>query len=430
MKRRFGGRWYAWLGNLTIALLISGIGFWGTQTTLAGAVLAPGEVVIEGRVQVVEHPDGGVVEAIYVEEGDLVVENSRLLLLDETSLRAELSIIEHQIIELWARAQRLVAERDASDPSFNTPPSTLLVLAGDVQDMTQGQGSLFDARLATFQDTRATLQERQQQIELEIEGMEAQSSSLSEELQIADEQLVMFARLLDSGLAQASQVATLRREVARLNGTLAELAAAIARNRGGIAELDTELLRLASERREAAITELRDVSAQLSELRQQQLVLQQRLARLELTAPVTGYVHDLQITSRDAVLRPAEPVMYIVPVDREQLVAVRVDTLHVDSVYPGQAAVLRFSAFQSRTTPELFAEVLRVSADALEDERTGQRYYLAYLQLNEGELERLGELVLVSGMPVEAMIRTGDRTPLEYLLQPLHDYFNRAWREE
>jgi HlyD family secretion protein len=225
-------------------------------------------------------------------------------------------------------------------------------------------------------------------------------------------------------------VLTLRREQARLTKTRGETVVAIARNRGVIAQLNTERLRLSATRREHAETELRDLAVQLAELQERIGPAQERLARVDLRAPMAGIVHDLQITSLNAVLRPAEPVLYVVPTGQEMGIAARVDALHVDAVFVDQPAALHFTAFQSRMMPEIIAIVRRISPSVLTDPRTNQLYYSVYIDTSPDQLARLGDVTLVSCMPVEVFIQTGTRTPLNYLLRPLTDYFARAFREE
>ena len=182
--------------------------------------------------------------------------------------------------------------------------------------------------------------------------------------------------------------------------------------------------------REEAITELRDLGFRRLELREKLQAIEQKLDRLDIRAPVSGVVLSLNVFAERAVIRPAEPVLYIVPQDRPLLITARLTPIHVDEVYPGQKVVVRFAALDSRTTPELFGHVVTISPDVLVDDNTGARYYKVEIRLNDGEMDKLPEgLSLVPGMPADAFIRTSDRTPLAYLVKPLADYFNKAFRE-
>ena len=212
-------------------------------------------------------------------------------------------------------------------------------------------------------------------------------------------------------------------------GQMGELTATRASSEGRITEIELEVLRLAAARREEANTQLRDIGFRELELVERRAALVEKIARLVITAPVEGVVLGLAVTTPRSVLRAAEPVLYLVPQDRPLVIMARVSPVHIDQVRPGQPARLLFSAFNARTTPELNGTVLVVSADALTDERTGEIYYRAEILPDKGEIAKLEGLTLMPGMPVEAFIRTDERTPLAYLLKPFTDYFTRAFRE-
>ena len=223
---------------------------------------------------------------------------------------------------------------------------------------------------------------------------------------------------------------SLQREQARLSGTVGELTAQKAQAEGRITELDIEILKLGTRRREEAITTLRDLQFRERELAEQRRAIQERLSRMEIRAPVSGVIYGLTVFAPRSVIRPADPVMFIVPQDRPLVIAAQVEPIHIDQLFLEQEVSLRFSSLDQQTTPELFGRVVQISADAFEDEASRVRYYRAEIVLNEGEATRLPEgSVLIPGMPVEAFIRTEDRTPLAYLVKPFADYFAKAFRE-
>ena len=212
-------------------------------------------------------------------------------------------------------------------------------------------------------------------------------------------------------------------------GTMGELAAQKAQAEGRITELELEILRLRTDRREEAITSLRDLQFRELELREQRRALLEQMNRLDITAPVSGLVYNLQVFAPRSVIRPADPILYIIPQDRPLVINARVEAIHVDKLHFGQEVTLRFSALDQRTTPELFGHVVQISADAFEDEATRISYYRAEVVLNDGEMARLPEgVTLLPGMPVETFIRTEDRTPIAYLVKPFTDYLARAFR--
>ncbi len=418
------------LGCLTLAALLGGFGVWSVATTLEGAVVASGRIEVEQHRQVVQHPDGGVVEAIMVAEGQAVAAGQPLIRLDGTLLASELAIVDSQFLEILARRGRLEAERDeAAEPVF---PEELVRLSADRPEaaaLMEGQRRLFAARADTLARQVEQLDRRIAQTRAQIEGIDAQIAALSDQLALVRSETASVQELLDKGLAQAARLLALQREEARLEGQRGELAAARAASEGRITEIELEALRLAAARREEANTQLRDIGYRELELAERRRALSERLARLEILAPVAGVVMGLGVTTPRAVVRPAEPLLYLIPQDRPLVIAVQVPPIHIDQVQPGQAAVLVFSAFSARTTPELMGRVAVVSADAFTDERTGGTFYRAEILPEPGEVEKLGSLTLLPGMPVEAFIRTEARSPLAYLVKPFTDYFARAFRE-
>ncbi len=428
--RHWGMSKLAAQGIGVIVLLVAGLGVWGTQASLAGAVIASGQVELEARRQVVEHPDGGVVQTILVHDGDQVAAGAVLIRLDNPAARSELAITRGQLGEFGARLARLRAERDGDDAvAF---PDDLVMRSIDdaaASEVLMGELNLFEARRNTVAAATQSLREQQVQTRNEIDGLEAQVASLGAQADLVAGELATVKGLLDRGLVEVSRVLALQRETARLDGEAGSTRAAIARNRGRIAELDVQILSLATERREDAVTEMRDVQAKQAELLERAKALEGTVARLELVSPMAGVVHGLTVHAIGAVIRPAEPVVYIIPQTDDLIVSARVDLFHVDSVHPGQDAMLRFSSFDARDTPELVGTVSRLSADTTTDERTGSQYYTVELVAKPGQIARLNGQVLIPGMPVESYIATGARSPLSYLLKPFADYFHRAFRE-
>lgn len=418
------------IGFLALLLLVGGFGAWSVFANISGAIVAGGQIEVDQNRQVVQHPDGGVVENVAVKEGQQVAAGEVLIHLDRSILASELSIVEGQLFELMARRARLEAERDeAQTIAFDPELLSLGQTRPEVADLTDGQARLFAARADSLARESEQLEKRRAQIADQVRGITAQQQALTRQLDLIGQELADQQSLLDRGLAQASRVLSLQREAARLQGEVGELTASAAQAEGRITEIDIEILKLGTTRREQAITEIRDLQYRELELLERRQALRQQLDRLEIRAPVSGIIYGLTVFAPRAVIRAAEPVMYIVPQDRPLVVAARVDPIHVDEVFVSQPAILRFATFDARTTPELQGRVTQVSADAFTDERTQASFYRAELELEPGELDKLGDQRIVPGMPVEVFIRTTDRTPLAYLTKPLTDYFNRAFRE-
>jgi len=419
------------IGFLALLALLGGFGTWAATSELAGAVIAPGRIEVDRNRQVVQHIDGGVVAEVLVDEGEEVEADEVLIVLDDRDLRSELSIIEGQYFEIMARRGRLEAERDGAETlSFDPVLTEAASGRPEVAELVDGQTRLFEARRVSLSREIEQLGKRRNQIGNQVDGIVAQRRALDTQLGLIQEELTSQQALLDKGLAQAARVLALEREQARLEGTVGQLDSQKAQAEGQMTEIDLEILKLDSSRREEAITRLRDLQYRELELAEQRRSLLGRIERLEITAPVAGTVYGLQVFSARAVIRPADALLFIVPRDRPLVIAVNVETTNIDQIYPGQETTLRFSAFNQRTTPELQGQVTLVSADAFTDDKSGASFYRAEIQLSEGEAEKLPEgLKILPGMPVEAYISTGAHTPLAYLIKPFSDYFAKALRE-
>ncbi len=418
------------VGVVAMLVLTVGLGGWSVTARIEGAVLAPGVVAVASYRQVVQHQDGGTVAELKVREGDRVAAGQVLIRLDDVALLAERAIIVGQIREARARMARLRAERDGLDEITFPPELTQAATdAPEIAELMEGQRRLFAARRMEMQQQRAQLGEQIKQYESQIAGLTAQRDAVVAQAKLLSEELARQEELLGKGLARSSQVLALRREAARLAGNVGELDARIAQTGGLIAQTRLELVRLGNARREEVITELRDLSVKVAELQERLISLEQRLARLDIRAPVGGVVHGLAVHTIGAVVRPAEPLMNIIPDAGDLLIRIRVPPVHIDEVHVGQPVTLRFSALDRRTTPVVHGTLVRVSAVASSVKASGRSYYGGEVTLDDGEVERLGDVRLLPGMPVEAFIATGARTPLSYLVKPLADYFARAMRE-
>lgn len=418
-------------GILALVVLLGGFGTWAALSNIAGAVVSSGRIEVDRNRQVVQHLDGGVVQDILVDEGDTVAAGDVLVRLDDQLLRSELFITEGQLYELMARRGRLEAEQDGLE-TITFPPELWAAVEErpQVRDLIDGQIRLFEARNESVAQETDQLQKRRGQIASQIEGIVAQQDALAIQLKLIAEQLADQQTLLDRGLTQAATVLDLQRETARLQGSLGDLIAQEAQAEGRVTEIDIEIIKLQTQRREDATTRLRELQYQEIGLAEEARSIRQKLSRLDIKAPVSGIVYGMQVHTPQSVIRAADPVLYLVPQDRPLVIAARIETVHVDEVHVNQAVILRFSAFDQRRTPELNGHVTQVSADAFEDEASQVSYYRAEIELDEGEQAKLPEgTVLIPGMPVEAFIRTADRTPLAYLIKPLADYFTKAFRE-
>ena len=417
------------LGALCLALLVGGFGAWSATTHIMGAVVAPGRLEVAQNRQVVQHPDGGVVAEIAVKEGDRIAEGDLLIRLDDEQLRSDLAVVEGQLLEILARRARFEAEEQDA-PTLSFDPLLMETENPVAQELMQGSQQLFEARRETAQREIEQLERQQDQLADQVNGIEAQRAAIARRIDLISVELESQQSLLDRGLAQSARVLELQSEMADLEGSQGELAAAVAQAEGKSTEIEIQILRIGSQRREEASSSLRDLGFNQIELSEQRRALLVRLDRLDMRAPVSGVVYGMQVFAPRSVIRAADPVMYLVPQDRPLVIASQVDPIHVDEVHAGQEVMLRFPAFNRRETPEVLGRIVQVSADAFTDEQSRRSYYRADIEIEEGELAKLPEgLELIPGMPVEAYIQTGERTPLSFLTKPLSDYFAKAFRE-
>lgn len=419
------------VGLFALFGLFGGFVWWGIMTQIAGAIISPGRIEVDQNRQIVQHQMGGTVAQISVGEGDLVQAGDVLLRLDDQQLQSQLAIAEAQLFELMARRGRLTAERDgANSVTFDDALLDEGKTNPDIKELTQGQANLFFARRDSVSRETEQLGKRVSQIGNQITGINAQETSFATQLELIKKELNAQQTLLERGLAQTGTVLALQRQAASMRGQLGELAANKAQAEGRITEVDLEVLKLASGRREEAISQLRDLRYHELELVEQRGALKLEIMQVDIRAPVSGIVYGMRVQTMRSVIRPAEPVLYLIPQDRPLLIVARIDPIHIDQIIMGQKVNLRFSALDQRTTPELVGHVTLISADAFEDDGLGVTYYRAEIALDLGEISKLNEGdTLIPGMPVEAFIRTADRSPIAYLIKPLADYFNRAFRE-
>lgn len=416
------------VGFAALAVLVLGLGAWSITTRLSGAVIATGAIQIQSNRQVVQHAEGGVVGEILVRDGDVVEAGDMLIRFDDTLHRSELAIVEGQLFELMARSARLQAERDGAEDIMFSDALLAISSEQDIARKIDGQRRLFRARIETQAREAEQLQEQITQLEHQVAGTEAQVTSLGSQLDLIGQELENQTTLLSKGLTQSSRVTSLQREQAALSGEIGRLTAAKAEIGGQIAAIRIGIVKLDTQRREAAITELRDTEYRIAELSERRLALLERLSRMDVRAPTSGIIYGSSVFAERAVVQPAEPMMYVIPQDQPLVAMARIEAVSIDQVFVGQPAVLRLPAFDQRFTPELNTRVERVSADVFEDQVTGISFYAAELSLAPDELARLGDQALLPGMPIEAYLKTDERTPLSYLTKPLMDYFYKAMR--
>ena len=410
--------------------LVVGIGVIGATTELAGAVIASGALVVQSNVKKVQHPTGGIVGELRVQDGSPVSAGDLLIRLDETTAQANLAMVEKSLAELFARRARLEAERDGSD-AVEFPPE-LLQAAHQVETgrVVAGERKLFEFRSEAQRGQKAQLRERIAQLTDEVRGYTDQAAAKKKEIEFIGKELEGVRDLWQKNLIPITRVTALERDGARLEGERGQLIATIAQGKGKISETELQIIQLDQNLRSDAAKELADIRAKIAELVERKVTAMDQLQRIDIRAPQSGFVHQLAVHTKGGVVAGGEQIMLIVPEADDLIVEVRVDPQKIDQLKLDQPATLRFPSFNQRTTPELNGTVRRIAADVIQDQRSGQPYYLVRIGLEADEIARLNGLKLVPGMPVEAFIRTEQRTMLSYLLKPLTDQARRAFREK
>lgn len=426
-QRSFSVRSRVLVGTTVAIFLVGGVGGWAATAELSGAVIAQGVVAVDENVKAVQHRDGGIVSEIFVREGSEVAAGDVLLRLDDAQTRAERAIVKSQLAELAIRRARLLAERDLMEQiDF---PEYAELNAPHVASIVAGETRLFEGNRSSRESRKQQLELSIQQIGDEILGVEAQRDSKDREIQLIGAELATTKHLAEKGLIERARLYTVERDTARLSGEQGEIAANIARAHTRIGEIRLQILSIDEEARTKAQEELSVIETRLSELTERETAIEDRLSRTDIRAPIAGTVNELNIHTIGGVVSPAEVLVTIVPLDATLRVEVKFAPATIDQVDVGDAARLRFTSFNHRTTPEIEGMIAYVSPATSQDGDATGPYYLGEVELLPGELKKLPSRGLLPGMPVEVYVQTEPRTALSYLAKPITDQFNRALRE-
>lgn len=411
----------------TLAALLGGMTSLSAAIDVSGAIIASGNLVVESELKKVQHPTGGVVADILVSEGERVARGQILVKLDSTVAKATLNAVSHELAELSARQARLEAERDGtSEPSF---PRTA---AGENQSdamaaIIAGERRLFQFRVDAMRGQKAQLRERINQLQDEARGLDNQLAAKRVEIDLVGKELEGVRDLWEKKLIPLTRLMSLQRDAARLGGDSGKLESALAQTRGKIAETELQILQIDQSARSEVATQLADIRAKMAELTEKRSAAQDQSERIDIRAPQAGLILNQSVHTKGGVISAGEQLMQIVPDSDALTVEARLRPTDIHEVRVGQAATLRFTNFNQRTTPEIEGSVTRVSADAVKDDRVQEPYYLVRLRFARSEA--LKSLELLPGMPVEVFIRTESRSMMSYLVKPLRDQVEHAFRE-
>lgn len=431
-KQGAGISGFVFLGALVVAGFLGGAAYWATASKLDGAVVAPASFVVEGNRKTVEHIDGGIVRDIRVSNGDLVEAGQVLLELDNTDLGVELDVITSQLRDLSVRRARLLAQLQRAETFDQSDVANALRVPLERATWLSAystQKLLFDAEKRSRTAEDALTEQRVSSLEDQMRGLQAQRASNARQLDIVRQELSNLETLLDKGLIAVARVNARRVEAERLTGVDAVLHAQEAQSRNEISALRLATIATQTLRDEAASTELAQIEASLATLEPQYTGAVERLKRVAILAPVSGRVVEMTVFTSGGVIRPGAPILDIVPLDEPLVVEARVNTADIEKLYVGQSSRVRLSAFDQGDVPEAQGTIVGISADSLEDERTGQFYYVARVKLDDEQTSDVAALDLVPGMPADLFVNTGERTALSYLTQPLSDRLARTFIE-
>lgn len=403
---------------------------WGAVFDISGAVIGKGQVQASANRIAVQHPVGGVVADIRAANGDKVKAGDIVVELDDSSLRSELATVDGELFEILANEARLQAEVDdrgklslhpiLTEAVANNPALRLLV---------RQQQRQLDDFYRSLGTQVSLLQKERGQVSDEATGVRAALAAKREELALLSDELARAEDNLQKGYVTKSVVTSLQKDVITAKGEVGTLAAKVAELQGKVAEQQLKTYATPLDVKELSADKLNLSRQQSSKLIETRADILYKLGKLDVRAPVSGMVFDSQILGPRSVIEAAKPIMYIVPETKPNLVIVRVEATDIEQVHVGQEAGLRFTTFSKRSTPMIEGRVTAISADAFRDEKKLTFYYFVDVRLDERELKRLGGVELLSGMPVEAFLKTESRSPLSYVLKPITDFFSKALRD-
>ncbi|XGA80040.1 HlyD family type I secretion periplasmic adaptor subunit [Halomonas sp. CH40] len=421
---------YRRLGFAILLIAFGGFGLWAFTASLAVAVVAPGNVSIESFKRTVQHLEGGIVDKILVEDGDRVEAGDTLVVLSDTQVGSQLEIARSQYLINRAMEARLLAEQENAD-TMAVPEDLQDIDDPRVQQILAVQQSLFVARRQSLESTLEALDEQIVQMREQISGLEERIRVNTQRVASLRSEAEDFRSLFREGLGDNQRIRELERQILEYEGNNSEYRSNIAQLRSQISENRLEREVQQQEFNKEIGEQLRQAQTQIAEAQEQMISLQDQVARTRVIAPVSGTVVGRQIHTEGAVIRSGDVIMDIVPSNDGFVVEARVPTRDIDNIYIGQFAEIRFSAFNQRLTDSVDGEVIHVSADSFEDEATGQQYYRARVRVTDDGRESMTEqMQLLSGMPAEVMIRTGERTFASYIAKPITDMLARAIRED
>jgi membrane fusion protein, type I secretion system len=419
-------------GLSLFVVAFGGFGWWAFRAPLAAAVISQGSFVATGSNKIVQHLEGGIIHSILVAEGDTVVEGQPILMLDETSALATERELFLRRVRLEAMETRILAEYSGDEQLVI--PEHIQSLRSDfnVASMLDAQKVTFDAAARQLRNDISLLEQSITALTVRSTGFNFQLTSTRRQLEILHEDLEAKEKLLENGLIRRTEVNTLRRAIAEAEGQVGRLTAEIDEIREVTKRYEAQIAQTISERQVAALNELQIVQSELESVREQARRAENVLKRSEVLAPVSGTIVSLHYHTAGGVIESGKAIAEILPTGEPLIIEVSIPRTEIDVVQQGQEATVRLTGLNARTTPILLGEVFYLSADSILDrsQELPQEVYVARVSVSQSQLERVRGFTPTPGMPAEIMIQTEERTFFDYLMKPIIDSMNRAFREQ
>jgi HlyD family secretion protein/epimerase transport system membrane fusion protein len=420
----------ALVGMALIIVVFGGLGAWSALASLDSAAVAPGTVTVESKRKSVQHMEGGIVRQILVNDGDNVRRGDVLVRMDDTRIKAQLAIVRGQLDAAKGLAARLTAERDEA-PTIAFPPDLLERMSDpNVRGIVDGQRMLFEARRASRRGEIEILQQRVGQLKEEISGLQRQQKARGEQITLIQDELKGLLELFEKGYAPKTRILALQREAARLTGERGQDIAQIARSENSIGEAQLRILQIRKDVQEKVAQELRETNDKIYDLEERWVATKDQLERSNVVAPVDGTVMGKAVFTEGGVVQPGFVMMYVVPNDDRLIVEAQLSVNNIDDVRLGESVEIRLSGLNQRKTPMLFGTLTYVSPDRTADERTGMPFYVARIEVPDHELLKIKDVKLSAGMPAVVFVKTGERSPFDYMITPFLNSINRSFREQ
>ncbi len=417
-------------GFAIIGLTVGGFGIWSVTAPIASAVVANGQVVVASKRKQIQHPTGGAIRKITVEDGQHVREGDVLVELEDADALERYTRGRDSYFLALATEARMQAEiAEAEEPQFSPVLLDAAAKIPAVQNIVDGQKQLYTARQLELHGQLSMIEQQHDQLKNELNALESDRKTARQQIDLSQKELSVVDDLYKKGYTTRTRVFSLNRDISQLSGSVERTTAMIARTRSSLMEVELKLLQAKNQIKSTVQSELREVQARIPNLKEQYRAAEQAYERMTIRAPVAGFVLAPRMTPGGSVVRPGETIMEIVPRDDRLMVEVQIRPSDVESVSIGLPTEVRFTGLSQREFPMIHGRVAYISADSIQDPRSNATYFVAHVDVPDSELHRLGKQGVQPGMPATVMIKTGERTALAYLTQPLRESINRAWRE-